>query len=171
MHVYSNTFSPQFYKRENLSQVHTCMFFFDPLVHQCICWPKCRPFILWTSQEIYKSLFYRYYHLLKYIKNDIPNKVINIFKLWKLLRMKVCSSNVSKQVLRQMEKISSIRNTIIIRRYLNIVCYSISDICWSNLSIGIVRRKSWASAACQQLKFVFAIWACQTILTSLEHLY
>ena len=58
------------------------------------------------------------------------------------LQCTACSPKLSRHALRQTGQTSSIGNKRIMRRYLRIVRYSIGDICWSNPSIGIARRKS-----------------------------
>lgn len=71
----------KFHKRGYSIQVHTNMFPFHPLVHHNICWLKCQSSFLWTSQEVHKHLIlHRYYRLLKYIKNNIPEKVVHVIE-------------------------------------------------------------------------------------------
>lgn len=57
----SKTSSAQSHQWKNPSQVYTCMFPSYPLVHQNICWSKCRFPFPWVSQEIHIRLFLHKY--------------------------------------------------------------------------------------------------------------
>jgi len=73
------------------------------------------------------------------------------------------SPKVSRHALRQTGHTTSIEKSGIIRRYLRIVRYSTSDICWPNPSIRIARRKSWACPACKHPKITF----CFVVMSNL----
>jgi len=54
--------------------------------------PKCQSALLRVGQKVHMRLFlYRYSCLLKYIKNDIRDKVMPIFEAWKLPPIKLCA--------------------------------------------------------------------------------
>lgn len=57
--------------------------------------------------------------------------------------------------LRHIRHISSIGYNGIIRQYLRIVWYFTDEICWSNTSIGIDKRKFWACASWREPKIAF----------------
>jgi hypothetical protein len=81
----------------------------------------------------------------------------------------VCSQKVSRHALRHNGQTSSLRNNKIIMRYLRIVRYSSEDMCWSNSSMRIAKKKNCCIQTLKKIFFV--LWSCQNQLISPKQFY
>ena len=77
---------PQSLKGWNSSKTYTCTCSSYPYVHCNICWPKYRSSIKRARQQVDMCLLFHIYSCSpEYIKKDIPNKVMPVFEVAKLL--------------------------------------------------------------------------------------
>jgi hypothetical protein len=131
----------------NSSQIHTSMFTTNPSIHQNICRMKCRSRFLCVSQEVHLCLFLnRILARLQISKNISLIRPCLYLKPESPLQLMSCMlAKLSRHTLRQIGKTSSLWNNGIMRWYIRMVRYSTGDMCWSNLSMKIARRKSWAN--------------------------